>query len=108
VSEETARLLDETWDVVESPQFAAAYNASVGRSFDVLVGQLQQTVFTNTGGSSPVGRPLPSLLVHVKPSKTIFLIDDSDRSVHADATSALLEVAALSDAVFDSIEEELR
>jgi len=118
-------MLDETWDIVESPAFAAALTAALDRSLGVLKDQLAISVFRGGPGlaqspalTSPgppssaqqavvlVSKPLPSVLVQLKPSKTVLAVE-GQRSVHADATVNLPEVQALMSAVFDSVPGDL-
>jgi len=115
-------MLDETWDCAESPQFARALTAALDRSLNLLGEQLEETLFSteikpaalstplppsftkvDVQHAGPVCKPLPSLLVQLKPSKTVFLLSNSGgRSVHADAAASLPEVGALCRAVFGS------
>jgi len=102
-------MLDETWDIVESPAFANALAAALEQSSSVLTEQLRSTVFASSqppGASdepSIVAKPLPSLLVQLKPARTIFATESS-RCIHADATRGLAEISALMDAVFESVD----
>jgi hypothetical protein len=123
VSPLTQAMLEETWDCAESPQFARALTASLDRSLDLLGDQLSKTLFTSEAKTPPsssdasassenvesmpvdtvVTKPLPSLLVQLKPSKTIFLISHVDgRSAHADSAALLGDVRVLCDAIFRS------
>jgi peroxin-3 len=107
VAPEVQRMLDESWDILESPAFAHALAAALDQSSSVLTEQLRATVFACA--QSPVARdeapavakPLPSLLVQLKPARTIFATENS-RCVHAEATRGLIETTALMDAVFVS------
>lgn len=98
-------MLDESWDIVESPAFANALAAALEQSSFVLIEQVRTTVFASSPSSTatdePVTKPLPSLLVQLKPAKTIFATESS-RCVHADATRSLAEITALMNAVFES------
>ena len=114
----TQAMLDETWDVVESPAFSAALGAALDKSASVLGDQLQRSVFAApvaTGPASPVpaspvpaststALPLPRLLVQLKPSRTVLLVEEG-RSPHGDATSSLPEVQDLAGAIFGSTKE---
>ena len=103
-------MLNETWDVVESPQFAVAMTNVLDKSLDVLADQILDTIFTpprrheEDGVLAPVSKPMASLLTQLKPSKTVLVVD-GDTPVHAEATRELLTVCNLCEAIFDSEED---
>lgn len=106
------QMLDETWDVVESPVFSAAVRASLDKSLQITATQLKQAVFsvTNTGlvdadaeATTPPPKPLAAVLPFLKPQKLVLQVQDG-RCTHADAIAALPTVRDLCVAVFDSTE----
>ena len=100
-SPEAQAMLDETWDIAESPSFAAALSSSLDRSFALLAEQMGSTIFSGAVGA--ISKPLPSVLVQLKPTKTALVVDAATgRSAHADAASAIPEVRALMEGIFGS------
>lgn len=95
-------MLDETWDIVESPQFELILTQAFDASFRLLLDQIRVSLFEKPGSPNTLAvKPLPTLLVQMKPKKTIFLVQD-ERSMHAAEISKLKDVQLLCNAVFSS------
>jgi hypothetical protein len=103
-------MLNETWDVVESPHFAEAMGSVLDKSLGVLADQLSRNVFVHApkktedegrSSNAPASKPVASLLMQLKPSKTVLVVE-GDQPLHAEATRQLPAVCNLCEAVFDS------
>jgi peroxin-3 len=109
-------MLNETWDIVESPQFAEAMSGVLDKSLEVFSDQILRNIFTSPNakigdeadGTSeithPVTKPVANVINQLKPSKTILVVDN-DKSIHAEATSHLPVLQNLCEAIFDSEED---
>ena len=117
------QMLDETWDVVESPAFAAALEQSLNESFLVLSDQFASGPFARSDAlavSSPgrpgqpqfyelttgtvqvqTSMPLARLAIHMKPSKTCLNVTTDGICTHARAISELPVVQELLTALVD-------
>jgi hypothetical protein len=81
ISPEASLLLDESWDIAESPQFSRALHASLNRSMAILLSQLGHSLFSKPmsqdDDQTKVSCPLPTVLVQLKLSRTIFCVENS-------------------------------
>lgn len=109
-SPQVQHMLDETWDVVESPVFQSALCDSLDKSLHLVATQLDQAVFSASSASPDVGdgeptaptpKPLAALLPFLKPQKLVMQLHDG-RCVHADGIANLPSVRELCVAVFDA------